>query len=101
MKRNSIRIENILVVVISFVVVLSSACFCYYSMASADFISHGPKFETFDQEFLDAASASRLKVFGSSSFSIISAFCINPIKQIPLFPSLTSPFNQRTPILLC
>ena len=101
MKRNSIRIENILVVAILFAVVSSSACFCYYSVASADFISHGQKFETFDQEFLFAASTSRLKISGPSSFSVISALGINPIKRIPLFPFLTSFSNQRTSILRC
>jgi hypothetical protein len=95
------RIPIILVIAISFAVLLASTYFCYYSLASADFISHGLKFETFDQEFLFAASVSRFKVFGSSSFSIISALCINPIKQIPLFPFLTSSFNQRIPILRC
>jgi hypothetical protein len=97
MKRKSIPI--ILVIAISFAVLLSSAYFCYYSLASADFISHGLKFETFDQDFLFAASVSKFKVFGLSSFSIISGLCVNPIKQIPLFPFLISPFNQRTPIL--
>ena len=101
MKRYFIRIDNILVVVISFAVLLSSACFCYYSVASGDFISHGPKFETFDQEFLFAASASRLKISGPSIISVISALCIKPIKEIPLFPFLTSPLSQRTSILRC
>jgi len=99
MKRKLIKI--ILAMAISLAIPVSSAFFCYYSLASADFISHGLKFETFDQQFLDAASVSRLKIFGSSSSSIISASCINPIKQIPLFPSLISPFNQRTSILRC
>ncbi len=101
MKRNFIRLENILVVAISFAVVLSSACFCYYSVASADFISHQPKFETFDQEFLVAVSTSRFKISGPSSPSGISAPGINPIKWIPLFPFLISPSNQRTSILRC
>jgi hypothetical protein len=100
-KRNFIRIDNILVVVISFAVLSSSACFCYYSVASADFISHGTKIETFDQEFLFATSASRLKISGPSIYSLISALCIKPIKENPLFPFLTSPFNQRTSILRC
>jgi hypothetical protein len=99
MKRKLIKI--ILVMAISFAIPVSSAFSCYYSLASADFISHSLKFETFDQEFLLAASVSRFKVFGSSSFSTISALCINPIKQIPLFPFLTSPLDQRTPILRC
>jgi hypothetical protein len=99
MKRMLIKI--ILIMAVSFVIPFSSAYFCYYSLVSADFISHGVKFETFDQEFLDTISVSRLKVFGSSSFSIISALCINPTEQIPLFPFLTYPLDQTTPILRC
>jgi len=99
MKRKLIKI--ILVMAISFAIPVSSASFCYYSLASADFISHSQKLETSDQEFLLAASVSRFKVYGSSSFSTISVLCINPIKQIPLFPFLTTPFNQRTSILRC
>jgi hypothetical protein len=94
-------IETILVVAIAFAVLSSSTFFCYYSVASADFISHQPKLETFDQEFLFAVSTNRLKISGPSSFSGISALGIDLIKQIPLFPLLTSPFNQRTPILRC
>jgi hypothetical protein len=101
MKRISISIQDILVVAISFAVLSSSACFCYYSVASADFISHQPKLETFDQEFLFAVSTTRLKISGPSSFSITSALGINPNKRIPLFPFLTSPSNQRTSILRC
>ena len=99
MERKLIKI--ILVMTISFAISASSVLFCYYSLASADFISHGLKFEAFDQEFLDAASVSRFKVFSSSSFSIISALCINPTEQIPLFLFLTSPLNRRSSILRC
>ena len=99
MKRNLIKI--ILVMAISFAISASSALFCYYSLASADFISHGLKFETSDQEFMDGASVGRFKVFRSSSFSIISALCINPTEQIPLFLFLTYPLNQRSSTLRC
>jgi hypothetical protein len=101
MMRSSNRIALILAIAISFAILSGSTYFCYYSLSSADIISHGLKFETFDQEFLDAASGSRLKVFRSSSFSIISALCINPTEQIPLFPFLTYPLDQGTPILRC
>jgi hypothetical protein len=94
-------IQTFLVIAISLLLSIDSTYLHYYTLASADFISHGLKLETFDQEFLLAASVSRFKVFGSSSFSIISALCINPIKQIPLFLFLISPFNQTTPILRC
>jgi hypothetical protein len=101
MKGKYKRTRIILVIAISFAVLLSSAYFCYYSLASADFISHRQKFEIFDQDFLLVASASRFKVIGQSSFSIISALCINPIELIPLFPFLTSSLDQRTPIHRC
>jgi hypothetical protein len=99
MKRKAL--QTILIISISLAIPISSSFFFYYSLASADFISQSLKFETSDQEFLLAASVSRLKVFGSSSFSTLSALCINPINQIPLFTFLTSPFDQRTSILRC
>jgi hypothetical protein len=101
MNRNFKWIQIFLVIAISFAVLLSSTYFCYYCLASADFVSHGLKFEIFDQDYLLAASVSKLKVFGPSSFFIISALCINSIKQIHLFLFLTSPLDQRTPILRC
>ncbi len=72
----------------------------YYTLASADFISHGLKLETFDQEFLIAASASRSKIFESNGFPVAASLHINPIEQILLFSFLTSP-SQRTPVLRC
>jgi len=99
MKRKQIQI--CLVVAISLFIVVSSVYYQYYSLASADFISHNLKLENFDQEFLLGTSVSRLKVFGPSIFSIISAMCINSIKKNSLFLLLTSPFNQRKPILRC
>jgi len=90
-----------LFIAILFVVLLSSTYFCYYGLRSADFVSHGLKFEILDQDYLLAASISRLKLFVPSSFSIISALFINSIKQIHVFPFLISPLDRRTPILRC
>jgi hypothetical protein len=101
MNRSFKRIKTFLVIAISLVVLLSSTYFCYYFLASADFVSHGLRFEILDQDYLLAASISRLKVFGPSSFSIISALCVNSIKQIYFFTFLISHFDQRTPILRC
>ena len=99
--KNFKRIPIALAVACSFAILLSSTYFCYYSLASADFISHSQKIEAFDQEFLSAVSVSRLKLFGASSFSILSALCIDPIEQNSLFPLLTSPSDQRSSILRC
>lgn len=99
MKKKQIQI--CLIVAISLSILVSSIYYHYYSLASADFISHNLKLENFDQEFLLVTSVSRLKIFGPSGFSIISALCINSIEKISLFLLLTSPFNQRKPILRC
>jgi hypothetical protein len=66
MKRKPTQI--FLVIAISFAVLLSSAYFCYYSLASADFISHNLKLEAFDQDYLSAANQNELKVYGSGGF---------------------------------
>ncbi len=72
----------------------------YYALASADFISHGLKLETFDQEFLIAAYASRLKIFGPNGFPVAAMLHINPVEQIFPFSFLSSP-SERTPVLRC
>jgi len=95
------RLSVVLVLPLSFAVLFSSVHFCYYVLASADFISKRHKIEGFDQDYLLAAAAGKPKVFGPSSFSILSALCFNPVKQTPLLPFLISPFNQRVPILRC
>jgi len=99
MKRKQTQI--CLIVAISLSILVSSIYHQYYSLASADFISHNLKIENFDQEFLVATSVSRLKIFGASGFSIISALCTNSTERISLFLFLTSPFDQRKPILRC
>ncbi len=89
-----------LLIIIAVFMVVSFTYGQYYTLASADFISHGLKLETFDQEFLIAAYASRLKIFGTNGIPIAAALRINPIEQMLLFSSLTSP-SQRTPVLRC
>lgn len=95
------QIQIFLIVAITLSVLISSIYHQYYSLSSADFISHNVKLENFDQEFLLVSSVSRLKAFAPSSSSTISALSINFIEKISLFLLLTSPSNQRKPILRC
>ena len=61
-------IKIIIVVAIASSILISSAYFCYYTVAAADFLSPGLNFEAFDQEFLSAACANELKISIPSSF---------------------------------
>ena len=72
----------------------------YYSLASADFISHGLKLEAFDQEFLIAAYASGSKIVGANGLAVPMALYIDPVERILLFSFSGSP-SQRTPVLRC
>ncbi len=89
-----------LLIIIAVFMVVSFTYGQYYTLASADFISHGLKLETFDQELLIAAYASRLKILGSNGFPVATALRINLIEQILQSSFLTSP-SQRTPVLRC
>ncbi len=89
-----------LLIVIAVSMLVSLTYGQYYTLASADFISHGLKLEAFDQEFLIAADASRLKIFGPNGFPVTAMLRINPVEQILLFSFLASP-AQRTPVLRC
>ncbi len=88
-------------VFISLAFLLSSTFSFYYTVASADFISHLPKFESFDQDILTAASVSKFKAVGLHHFSITSVLRIDSIERISFFSFLTSSLDQRTPILRC
>ncbi len=57
------RIRIIVVIGISLSILITSAYFCYYTVAAADFLSPGLNFETFDQEFLLAAHENESKAF--------------------------------------
>lgn len=89
-----------LLIIIAVCMLVSFTYGQYYTLASADFISQGLKLETFDQEFLIAADASRLKIFGPNGFPAAAMLHINPVEQILLFSFLTSP-SQRTSVLRC
>ncbi len=65
MKRNPLQS---LLIIISLYILLSSTYGQYYAFASADFISHNPKFENFDQGYLSAVDQSELKDCRSGGF---------------------------------
>jgi hypothetical protein len=68
MKSEFKGIRIIIAVAISFSILITSAYFCYYTVAAADFLSPNLNLETFDQEFLSAACENELKTFLPASF---------------------------------
>ena len=99
MKRKAIQI--ILVIAISFTIPASSAYVCYYTVASADFLSPSLKLEALDQEYLMAANQSELKVSRSVGFfneSQVATYLIGLPSH--LFSKISS-FDQKTLILRC
>ncbi len=79
----------------------SSAYVCYYTVASADFLSHHLKLERFDQEYLSASGQNELKEFGPAGFFNGSSLANHPI-GIPFhfFPYLSSS-NLKNVVLRC
>ncbi|HXX34927.1 MAG TPA: hypothetical protein VEM15_10700 [Thermodesulfobacteriota bacterium] len=66
MKKKPMRI--LLAIVIASCVVASFTYGQYYTVASADFISHDLKLENFDHDYLSAVNQNQLKVYGSYGF---------------------------------
>ena len=66
MKKKPMRI--LLAIVISSCVVASFTYGQYYTVASADFISHDLKLENFDHDYLSAVNQNQLRVYGSYGF---------------------------------
>jgi len=58
----------LLAIVISSCVVASFTYGQYYTVASADFISHDLKLENFDHDYLSAVNQNQLRVYGSYGF---------------------------------
>jgi len=101
MKKRFKGIQIFLVIAISFFAPVSSTYGHYYSLAAADFISHNPKLENFDQEYLSAANQSGWKVFGSGGF--LKGF--HPLtclfgQSFHLLSQVSSP-DQKTLVLRC
>ncbi len=99
MRRKPLR--TILVLTISLAISVSSAYVCYYTVASADIISHNLKLESFDQEYLSASGQNELKEFGPGGF-FNGSFLVNyPIRILfHFFPHLSSS-NLKILILRC
>jgi len=99
MKSKSAQI--LLIITISVYILVTSAYGQYYCLAAADFISHNPKLENFDQEYLSASDQGELKASGSGGLfkgSQLSTYLIELLSHIF---SLLSSFDQKTLILRC
>ena len=97
MKNKSKGIRIIIVVAISLSSLTSSAYFCYYTVAAADFLSTGLNYETFDHEFLSAAFENELK-----PDSFLKGLLINYYLELPHYFSPKMPsFDQDTFVLRC
>jgi len=88
MSNESKGIRIIAVVAISFSILFTSAFFCYYTVAAADFLSSGLNFEAFDQEFLLAAHENESKAFVPSSFS-------NGLRLINYYSGLSNDLSSK------
>ncbi len=99
MKRKPIQV--ILVIAISLAIPVSSAYVCYYTVASADFLSHSLKLESFDQEYLSASNQNELKISGSGGFLNGSPLATYPIGVPSYLFSQISSFDQKILILRC
>jgi len=58
----------LLAIVIPLCILASFTYGQYYTLASADFISHDLKLENFDHDYLSAVNQNQLKVYGSYGF---------------------------------
>jgi uncharacterized Fe-S cluster-containing MiaB family protein len=101
MKRGFKKNQIILVTAISLALLVTSAYFCYYTVAAADFLSPNLNFETFDQEFLSSADESELKVFLPGSFLNGFQLMTYLFEQSPHFFSKILSLGQETLILRC
>ena len=61
-------VQIFLIIAISSYIIVSSTYSQYYAFASADFLSHNQKLESFDQEYLSASNESELKDTRSGGF---------------------------------
>jgi len=82
-------IRIIIAVAISLSILITSAYFCYYTVAAADFLSPNLNFETFDQEFLLAAHENESKAFVPGSF-------LNGLRLINYYFGLSYHLSSKT-----
>ncbi len=85
---------------IVFSLLLGPACFHYYTLADADFISHDLKWEAFDQD-LSAGSCDKLKIAGITGSDYAVFLDAIDFKNLLILSPQNSPFNQRTSVLRC
>jgi len=84
--------RTIIAIAISFSILFSSAYFCYYTEAAADFLSSDLNLETFDQEFLPVVCGNGLKIFVPGTF-------LNGVRSILCFSGFFYDFSFIIPSL--
>ena len=98
---NQKTIQIILVILILLAIPVSSNYVCYYTVASADFLSPNLGFEAFDQDYLLIANQIELKV--SPLAGLLSGFHL--ATHLFGLPSHLSSYiyslDQRTLVLRC
>jgi hypothetical protein len=95
------RVQIFPIIAISLYILVSSTYGQYYALASADFISHNPKFESFDQEYLSVANQSELKGSKSGSFYNDSQLVPHLFGQFCHFVCQGLSFDQKNLVLRC
>jgi len=94
-------LQVILVTAISLAIPVSSAYTCYYTVASADFLSPNLGFEAIDQEYLAAANQGGSKIFDSSTFFKGLQPGIYPFELFPHLSSHIPSLDRNTLVLRC
>jgi hypothetical protein len=94
-------IQTFLVIAISLLFSIDSTYLHYYTLASADFISHDSKFETLDQEYLLAANQSELKLSILAGFFNGFLLATHFFRQSPHFFSQVLSLDQKNLVLRC
>ena len=99
MKRRTAQIFLVNAIFLS--ILVSSAYGQYYTLASADFISHNLKLEAFDHDYLSAANQSESKACRSGSLLKDFQLATYLFGLRSHLPSQISSLDQETSILRC
>jgi len=101
MKNRHERIQSVLIIAISFLMVVYPSYLQYNNLSEIDFFSPIPAFEIFDQEDLLSHEENKAKIFTLSfsyAFSPFNFFCIG---QFPPLSFQNLSFNKLISILRC
>jgi len=100
MMRRGKTIQVCLVTGVVLSLLLSPACFHYYALAGADFISRDLKLEAFDQD-LSAGSCDKFKVPGITGSDHVVFLDTSDFNYLAILSLQNPPPVQRTSVLRC